>query len=563
MKNAELIALVDRLRRMASEMEWFEFKASKLTPHPLGKYISGLSNSVCLAGESRGYLLFGVDNETHEVVGTAFDPYAAKGKGNQDLLLWLNNGLQPNVGFEVFIVDHPKDRVVLFEIKPAFDRPVKFYGTAYIRIGSSLTELAKHPEKEREIWARKIDWSAQICEAASLGDLDSEAILKAREQFKVKHHRQAARVDEWDDATFLNKAKLTIRGAITHAAILLLGKAESAPLLSPAVAKITWILKDERNRELDYKHFGPPFILQVDRVLDCIRKLTLRTMPSGTLFPQEITQYDSWVIREALHNCIAHQDYSLQGRINVVESPHSIVLTNTGSFLPGNVERVIQQDAPLEIYRNSHLAEAMVNLNMIDTQGGGIKRMFQEQIKRFFPLPDYDLSEADRVAVTIRGEILDEQYTRVLMERSDLHMWDIILLDKIQKRIKISREDHQRLKAAKLVEGRYPNLIIAGKVAGLAGQKARHIKDRGLDKKYYLEMIYELVREHGPVDRKDVDAVLMKKLPEVLTDKQKKQKIHNLLAELARGRKIKNNGSRAKPRWEIDEAGDHLTKPTR
>lgn len=561
MSNAELIALIDRLCRKPSETEWLEFKANRHTPQVLGKYLSALSNAACLAGESRGYLLFGVDNSTHEVVGTSFDPYLTKGKGNQDLLLWLGNGLQPNVGFEVFIVEHPKGRAVLFDVNPAFDRPVKFYGTAYVRVGTSLTELAKHPEKEREIWARRIDWSAQICEGASLSDLDSEAILKAREQFKIKHPSQAARVDEWDDSTFLNKAKLTIRGAITRAAIMLVGKPESASLLSPAVAKISWILKDQQNCELDYQHFGPPFLLQVDRVLARIRNLTLRTLPSGTLFPQEITQYDPWVVREALHNCIAHQDYGLRGRINVVETPNSILLANAGSFLPGDVEKVIRQDAPLEIYRNPFLAEAMVNLNMIDTQGGGIKRMYREQIKRFFPLPDYDLSQSNRVAVTIKGEILDEQYTRVLMERSDLELWGIILLDKIQKRIKISREDHRRLKSAGLVEGRYPNLIIAGKIAGLTGQKARHIKDRGLDKKYYLDMICALVREHGPVDRKDVDAVLMKKLPEVLSDKQKREKIHNLLAELARTRKIKNSGSRSKPKWEINETGN-LTKPT-
>jgi len=183
----------------------------------------------------------------------------------------------------------------------------------------------------------------------------------------------------------------------------LLGKPESATLLSPAVAKISWILKDAQNRELDYEHFGPPFILNVDKVLNRIRNLTLRTLPSGTLFPQEISQYDPWVIREALHNCIAHQDYGLRGRIEIVETPENVILTNVGSFLPGDVRTVIQQDAPLEIYRNPFLAEAMVNLNMIDTQGGGIKRMFQAQIRRYFPLPDYDLSNYERVIVKIPG----------------------------------------------------------------------------------------------------------------------------------------------------------------
>ena len=142
-----------------------------------------------------------------------------------------------------------------------------------------------------------------------------------------------------------------------------------------------------------------------------------------------MTQYDTWVIREALHNCIAHQDYGLCGRIQVVETPDTLLLTNVGSFLPGNVETVIFQDAPLEIYRNTFLAAAMVNLNMIDTQGGGIKRMFQKQRNRFFPMPDYDLSQPERVSVKIGGRILDEHYARLLMSQTDLDLETIILLD--------------------------------------------------------------------------------------------------------------------------------------
>jgi ATP-dependent DNA helicase RecG len=346
---------------------------------------------------------------------------------------------------------------------------------------------------------------------------------------------------------------LTIQGAITNAAILLLGKSESATLLSPAVAKISWILRDEQNRDLDYDHFGPPFILGVDEVLRKIRNLTLRTLPSGTLFPQEITQYDPWVIREALHNCIAHQDYTLRGKINVVEQPTSILLTNVGSFLPGDVEKVIHQDAPLEIYRNPFLADAMVSLNMIDTQGGGIKRMFQVQIKRSFPLPDYDLSERERVAVAVRGEILDEQYSRLLMEKADLDLWQVIVLDKIQKRVKVTREEHRRLSAAGLVEGRYPNLIIAGPVAKLTGHEARHIRERGFSKQYYLDMILALILEHGPISRRKIDLLILDKLPDVLTQKQKENKLHNLLSEMCRKKQIRNAGSRSRPQWVVGD----------
>jgi len=549
MNAQELTALLDRLCRAPHETEWLEFKENKYEPQVLGEYLSALANAACLAGKSRGYLVFGVQDQTHAVVGTQFDPHAVKAKGNQDLLMWLAMGLQPNVGFEVHVLAHLKGRVVFFEVGPAWDRPVRFYGTAFIRVGTSKTELHKHPEKERAIWSRRTDWSGHVCEGATLADLDPTALEKAREQFRIKHPRQADDVVSWDDATFLNKTRLTVRGAVTNAALLLLGRPESATLLSPAVARISWILKDAQNREMDYEHFGPPFLLQVDRVLGRIRNLNVRALPSGTLFPQEITQYDPWVIREALHNAIAHQDYGLRGKVNVVETPSSILITNVGSFLPGDVDKVIRQDAPLEIYRNPFLAEAMVNLNMIDTQGGGIKRMFQKQMQRFFPMPDYNLAECDRVQVAIPGNILDEQYTRLLMEHADLDLWQVILLDRVQKRLGIPREAHRALKSAGLVEGRYPNLLIAAGVARLTGQKARHIRERGFNKQYYLDAIEALIREHQPIPRSEIDRLLLDKLPEVLDEKQKKAKIHNLITKLARQGRIENRGSRGHPAW--------------
>ncbi|MFN9479380.1 MAG: RNA-binding domain-containing protein [Betaproteobacteria bacterium] len=553
MNTAELVALLDRLRAEPRETEWLEFKANRYEPQVLGEYVSALANSACLLGRPRGYLAFGIEDGSHAVVGTTFDPQAEKGKGEQLLPLWLSLGLRPNVGFEIHAFTYQGARVVLFEVHPAFDRPVEFYGTAYVRDGTSKTELSKYPEKARAIWNRRVDWSAQVCERASRDDLEPEAIAKARREFATKFPAQAAAVAGWDDSTFLNKAKLTIRGGMTHAALLLLGKPEASTLMAPAVARISWLLKSERNEDLDYEHFGPPFLLNVDKLLARIRNLTVRELPDGTLFPVELTQYDPWVIREALHNCIAHQDYGLRGRIQVVETPDALLLTNVGGFLPGRVETVIEQDAPLEIYRNPFLAEAMVNLNMIDTQGGGIKRMFLKQRERFFPMPDYDLSQPERVMVTLRGRIVDERYTRLLMARSGLDLATIMLLDKVQKGMCIAAEDGKRLRAAGLAEGRYPNLIVAGPAAAATGQKAQHIRNRGLDSRYYRDMILALVGEHQPVSREDIDRLLLDKLPEVLTHAQKLNRIHNLLRQLAEAGRIVNSGSRRWPQWMLGQ----------
>lgn len=548
MNTQELTALLDRLRAEPHESEWLEFKANRFEPQALGEYISALANSACLLGKPRAYLVFGIEDGSHAVVGTAFDPQAEKGNGNQLLPLWLSLGLRPNTGFEIHPFAYQRQRVVLFEIHPAFDQPVKFYNKAYIRDGSSKTELTHYPEKQRQIWQRRVDWSAQVCERATLNDLDPAAIAKARTEYRTKFPSKRTQVDDWDDATFLNKAKLTIHGAVTNAALLLLGLPESSSLLSPAVARISWLLKNDRNEDQDYEHFEPPFLLNVDKVLLRIRNLTVRELPSGTLFPMEMSQYDPWVIREALHNCIAHQDYGLSGRIQVVETPQGLTLTNVGGFLPGQVETVIEQDAPLEIYRNPFLAEAMVNLNMIDTQGGGIKRMFQAQRRRFFPMPDFDLSQPERVIVNIQGRILDERYTRLLMTRTDLDLRTIMLLDRVQKNQVISVSDNKRLKAANLVEGRYPNLVVAAAIAAATGQKAQHIRDRGFDNAYYRDLILKIVREHQPVSREDIDRLLLDKLPEVLSLDQKITKIHNLLTSLS-GKRIRNEGTRQQSQW--------------
>lgn len=548
------IALIDRLRALPTETEWFELKRNRYEPQQLGEYLSALANAACLSGQPRGYLVFGIDDATHAVVGTHFDPYSTKGNGNQDLLPWLAAGLWPNTGFEPHVVAHPDGRVVLFEIGPANGEPVGFYGTPYIRVGTSKTELGKHPEKARTLWTRGRDWSAEVCAAASLADLDPDAVAKAREQFVVKHPGQAATVTGWDDTTFLNKGRVLKQGAVTNAALLLLGRPESATLLSPAVAKISWILKDASNRELDYEHFGPPFLLAGDRLLKRIRNLIVRALPSGTLFPQEIAQYDPWVIREALHNAVAHQDYRRHGRITVVEFPDRVLVTNVGDFLPGDVETVIRQDAPQALYRNPFLADAMVELNLIDTQGGGIKRMFETQRRRWFPLPDYDLSAPGQVAVSLSGRILDERYTRLLMERTDLDLGQVMLLDRVQKGQRIDRDEHRLLKSSGLVEGRYPNVIVASAVARAAGEAGRHIRERGFDKRYYLDLILALVREHQPVDRKDVDQLLLTKLPDRLSQEQKLRKVHNLLQELRRSGLIDNRGSRSKPQWAAVES---------
>jgi len=558
MSPEQLQRLLQELIALPHETEWVEFKVNYAEPKEIGEYVSALANAACLHDKPQGYLVYGVENRTHKVVGTKFRPRQAK-VGNQGLEMWLTQLLDPKPDFAIREFAFEGRDVVLFAVDAAGNRPVRFSGMAHVRVGDSLTALKNHPEKERKIWLKtgRKDWSAGICAGATLADLDPAAIQKGRVEYKNKNPDKAGDVDGWTDTVFLNKAKVTIHGKITRTAIILLGKPEAEHYLSPAVAQITWVLKDEHNVEKDYRHFGPPLLLNVEKAAAGIRNLNYRYLPNNTLFPVEVTQYDPWVLREALHNSVAHQDYELGGRINLVERPDELVFANLGHFIPGSVERVIEQDAPQEFYRNPFLAHAMVNLNMIDTIGGGIKKMFLKQRKRFFPLPDYDLSQEDRVQVRIQGKILDENYTRLLIENADLPLETVMLLDRVQKRRRISKEDHQRLKRQQLVEGRYPNLIVSSKVAAVTGKRAEYIRYRGFDDGHYQQMILEYLGKFGSATRKDINTLLLGKLPDILSAKQKMTKINRLLSVRLKAKLglIRNEGSDAAPKWVLTDKG--------
>ncbi len=556
MTPEEALSKLKELLRIERETEVVEWKEAKYGygSDDLGKYFSALSNEANLRGKQSAWFIMGIADDG-TIVGTNYRP---DDKKRDSIKHEIAEHVSSSLTFrEIHEIAHPNGRrVLLFQI-PAAPRgiPINWKGHFYGRDGSALTGL--NLEKIEAIRNQSVneDWSIGICEDANIEDLDPAAIRKAREQFVQKNEKLAQESNQWDDATFLNKAKLTRQGKITRAAIILLGRPESESFLTPSVAKVTWILKDEKGQELDYAHFGPPWILNGDEAYRRIRNLRYRHMPNGSLFPIEVDKYDSWVLREALHNCMAHQDYTKGASITLVEFPDKLLLENAGFFIPQSIEAVIERDAPESRYRNRFLCDAMVNLNMIDTIGSGIKKMFQIQMDRYFPLPDYDI-RPDRVGVTIMGHILDPHYVQHLASELDLPLHDVMLLDKIQKGKPIKKEDVRRLRTKNLVEGRYPRLHISSSIAALSKQQAVYLHNRGLDNQHYVQLVIEHIRKFGGTTRRQADDLLIPKLPDVLNDKQKKDKVHNILSFMVRDGLIKNVGARPKPNYIIVENND-------
>jgi ATP-dependent DNA helicase RecG len=201
----------------------------------------------------------------------------------------------------------------------------------------------------------------------------------------------------------------------------------------------------------------------------------------------------------------------------------------------------------------------MVNLNMIDTIGSGIRKMFKTQMERFFPLPDYDLTQPEKVAVKIPGTVLDENYTKLLIHNPDMALGIVMLLDKVQKQIRISKDECRILRSKNLVEGRYPILFVSSQIAADTGKKAKYIKYRAFDDQQYKNMIISFIKKFGSSSREEVNELLIKHLSDALSQKQKQNKISNLLYAMAKKDKtLKNIGSRRKPKWILNRIKNNI-----
>ncbi len=535
------------------ENEVIEFKqaSNDYSTDKIGEYFSALSNEANLRLADRSWLVFGIDDKSRQVVGSEyrFDVERLHGLKSQ-----IAQNTQPSITFrDIHILQHISGRVVLFEI-PAAPRgiPIAWKGHYFARAGESRTSLGLDKLDEIRQQTTAQDWTAQVVPAATLADLDVDALHKARDSFirKYANRFKPDEVASWSMSAFLDRARLTQNGQMTRSALLLLGKAEAAFHLSPNPAQLTWKLEGP---ERSYEHFSPPFLLNTTRLYQRIRNIQLRILPQDDLIPIEISKYDQKIVLESLHNCIAHQDYTRNGRIVVTELPDKLVFENEGNFFEGLPEEYITGNKTPRRYRNPFLAQAMAELNMIDTMGYGIHQIYKGQARRYFPMPDYDLSEPNAVKMTIYGSVVDPAYSRLLIQKTDLPLVDVLALDRVQKKLPIPDEAANRLKRMKLIEGRKPNYHVSATVAEATASKADYIRTRAQDDEFYAKLLIDYLGKFSAATRTEINKLLLGKLSDALTEEQKTNKINNLLTKLRRRGMIANVGKDRTPRWILAE----------
>lgn len=412
--------------------EWKEYKnlQNSLCGHEADdvvSYVSAISNM------NGGSLIIGVKDQTLEIIGIqSFGSYNVDSAKARIAEKCRNLPLEDfdimefkadDTGRIVWVLNIPKHQAKL---------PVYAHNKAWQRTGDALVEM--RPDRLQSILSEievTEDWSAAIVEDATIDDLDSEAIERARKEFIKRNPLKKDEVKTWDDAKFLDKAKITLRGKITRAALILLGKEEA-------------------------------------------------------------------------------------------------------EFLPSSIEEVVEEDCPQSIYRNRFLVEAMRNLNMIETEGGGIRKLFLKQSERYFPLPDFDLS-GGKVKVTIEGNVKDENFAKILSANPNLELADIVLLDKVQKGIGIADVQAKYLRKRKFIEGRKPKYYLSYEIVSASNDsvlKRQYVKNKSFDDDYFRKLILNYLEKFETASRNDIDLLLEDKLSDVLNEKQKKNKIDYLMKQL-------------------------------
>ena len=530
------MALRERLRAAyPRENEACEWKECKNLKHAVsGKsgddvvsYVSAIANM------SGGHLVLGVQDKTLDIVGIReFGDYTIENARHRiaghcahlnSERLRIEEFKTSDSGKIVWVVHIPQHEPRL---------PVNAHGKPWQRVGDSLVAL--RPERLKSILAEPMigfDWSAQVVSGATVSDLDKTALQVARDKFKEKNASQSWKheVDRWDAITFLDKCKLASHGGLTRAALLLLGRPEAVRLLSPHPVQITWKLETE---DRAYEHFGPPFILTTTEVSKRIRNITQRLFPANQLLGVDIQKYDTLTILEALHNCIAHQDYERCERIVVIETPDRLIFENAGAFIDGAAEDYLNGGRTPRRYRNPWLAQAMVEVKMIDTVGYGIHRMTTSQRGRYLPLPDYSRSSAGTVVLEVLGRPIDERYSQLLLERSDLDIDTVILLDRVQKKLPITDEAVARLRRDGLIEGRKPHYVVAAAVAKATETEASYTRNKGTEKAHLKRFVLDHMERFGEATRAKLDDLLLPMMAAGLSDKQKRDRVKNLLSEM-------------------------------
>lgn len=382
----DLLGVLGELRKLPAETEWVEFKVNKADPTEIGEYISALSNSAALHGRAHGFIVWGVEDKTHAVIGTHFNPHTAK-IGAEALESWLLRLLEPRIDFRIHSLVVDGNAVVILEVDPAFSSPVRFSGVEYIRIGSYKKKLKDFPEKERQLWRTfdRVPYERTVAE----GDLSAEhitALLDFPAYFELLNHPlpegrsgvlSALKQDGLVEVTENGKWSITKLGAILFAR-----KLEDFPGLKRKSVRVIQYKGDSRVETIREQTDNRGYAVGFEGLVAFITQLLPTNEVIEKALRREVPMFPDLAIRELVANALIHQDFQLSGTGPTVELfDGRMEITNPGTSL---VEPNRLLDSPPRS-RNEQLASFMRRIGVCEERGSGVDKVVFET--EYFQLP--------------------------------------------------------------------------------------------------------------------------------------------------------------------------------
>lgn len=393
-KHENLLSLLRELLKLPNETEWVEFKRSN-DPLKTGEYISALANGAALKGKQFGYLVWGVDDDSHEVIGTNFKPTTATYK-QQELESWLLQKISPKIHFRFFEFVADNDQaVVIMEIQAASHTPVQFDGVEFIRVGSYKKKLREFPEKERELWRvfDRVPFEKQLAaenlkEDEVLKRLDYSAYFDLTDQSLPEGRNGVIAALESDK---LIQRSDTGQWHITNLGAILFAKRlqDFSALARKAVRLVLYKgnNKLETVRELEgNKGYAAGF----EGLIDYLKTLLPSNEEIGKALRTEVPMYPELMLRELVANAIIHQDFSMTGTGPMIELFDSrLEITNPGVPLV-DTQRFL--DTPPQS-RNEVLASFMRRVGVCEERGTGIDKVITQIEVYQLPAPIFEQTD--------------------------------------------------------------------------------------------------------------------------------------------------------------------------
>lgn len=385
--------LVLELCKLPAETEWVEFKHNNDNPEEIGKYISALSNSAVLAGKSSAFMVWGISNDSHEIIGTQFDPKTQK-KGSEELESWLLRLLEPKIDFQFHSVIIEEKRVVVLEINQAYRHPVRFSGSEYIRIGSYKKELRKFPEKERQLWRafdqtpfEKMNALDNVSADHVLDLIDYSSYFSLQNLPIPEGHISILNALESDQLIRANEAgtwSITNLGAILFAKNLTnfstLNRKSTRVIVYNGTTRI-----QTKREQVGVKGYAVGF----EGLIGYIDALLPTNEVLGSAIRKDVPMYPQMSIREIIANALIHQDFLISGTGPLVEIfDDRFEVTNPGTPL---VETFRLLDSPPRS-RNEALASFMRRIGICEERGSGIDKIVFESELYQLPAPEFDVT---------------------------------------------------------------------------------------------------------------------------------------------------------------------------